>query len=159
VEEGALVLQEAVDDLDAGMRELAQLAAGIHPRVLRRGGLAAALADLVGRSALRVDLEVRVPERLDEAVEVAAYFVVSEALTNTLKHAAGAASARVLVARCGDELQVVVADDGCGGADIRDGSGLRGLSDRVQALGGVFSVGSARGAGTTLTAVLPARPR
>ena len=159
VDEGVVVLQEALDGLDAGLQELTQLAAGIHPRVLRRGGLAAALQELIGRSALAVDLDVQVAERIDEAVEVAAYFIVSEALTNTLKHGGGAAHARVVVRRRDGELRVTVADDGCGGADIRDGSGLRGLSDRVQALGGSFAVTSPAGAGTTLTAVLPARPR
>jgi signal transduction histidine kinase len=159
VEEGGAVLQEALDGLSAGMAELTQLAAGIHPGVLRRDGLAAALEDLVGRSALAVELDVGVAERIDEAVEVAAYFMVSEALTNTLKHAGGAAHARVVVRRHEGELRVIVADDGRGGADLREGSGLRGLSDRVQALGGTFLVESPDGAGTILTALLPARPR
>jgi signal transduction histidine kinase len=161
VEEGGAVLQEALDGLSAGMAELTQLAAGIHPGVLRRDGLAAALEDLVGQSALTVglDVDVDVAERIDEAVEVAAYFMVSEALTNTLKHAGGAAHARVVVRRREGELRVIVADDGRGGADIREGSGLRGLSDRVQALGGAFLVESPDGAGTILTALLPARPR
>jgi signal transduction histidine kinase len=157
VDEGTTVLQEALEVLDAGMHELTQLASGIHPHVLRDEGLATALSDLVDQSALRVGLDVDVPQSIDEAVTVAAYFVVSEALTNTLKHA-DAEHASVAVQQLEGELRVIVADDGCGGADIRAGSGLRGLSDRVQALGGRFLVESLEGDGTVLTALLPARP-
>jgi signal transduction histidine kinase len=158
MEKGTAVLEEALDMLDAGMQELMQLAIGIHPETLRNEGLEAALGDLVDRSALSVGLDVTVRHPIEEASEAAAYFVVSEALTNTLKHA-DARHARVTVRQRRGELVVIVADDGRGGADMREGSGLRGLSDRVRVLGGRLLVDSPHGEGTVLTAVLPGGER
>jgi signal transduction histidine kinase/PAS domain-containing protein len=147
-------LSRVADGLAGVMEELQEIARGIHPAVLTRGGLAAALRALARRSAVPVVLEVRVATRLPEPVEVAAYYIVSEALTNTAKHA-GAAEVHVLVEARGGVLELSVRDDGRGGADPRHGSGLIGLTDRVDALGGTIDVESPSGAGTTLRVTLP----
>jgi signal transduction histidine kinase len=140
-------LTEALDDL----RELAR---GIHPAILAEGGLGPALKTLARRSAVPVTLDVRAGGRLPKPVEVCAYYVVSEALANTAKHAR-ASSADVNVHADGRVLRVTVRDDGAGGASFGEGSGLVGLRDRVEALGGHISMDSPRGAGTTLAAELP----
>ena len=111
---------------------------------------------LVQRAPVPVDLEVEVPERLDEGIEAAAYFVVSEALTNVAKYA-DADSASVHVRFTGGALLVTISDDGIGGAELERGSGLRGLADRVEAVGGMLEVSSPPGAGTRLSVQLPAR--
>jgi signal transduction histidine kinase len=140
-------------ELDQARAELRELARGIHPRALTEHGLATALAAL-GRHA-PVSVVVTAPEgRLPAGVEAAAYFVCTEALTNAAKHAR-ASSVRCDVARNGSALHVTVADDGVGGADARLGSGLRGLSDRVEALGGRLRITSPPGEGTTIAATLP----
>ncbi|MFI2103500.1 histidine kinase [Isoptericola sp. NPDC019693] len=141
-------LSEAVD-------ELRELARGIHPAILETGGLRAALRSLARRSAVPVELALEVDGRLPASVEIAVYYLVSEAITNATKHAGGTV-VRVGVARVGAELTVVVEDDGVGGADPRHGSGLVGMEDRVQALGGRMALTSAPGAGTTLEFTLPA---
>ncbi len=133
--------------------ELRDLARGIHPVVLTDRGLPAALATLAGASHIPVDLNVDTGERPAAAVEAAAYFVVAEALTNANKHS-GATRAVVRVVRDGPVLRVSVADDGAGGADC-DGTGLRGLRRRVEALDGVMAVASPPGGGTVVDVELP----
>jgi len=136
------------------MAELRDLARGIHPAVLAEGGLHPALRGLARRSTVPVGLEVRVEGRLPEQVETAAYFAVAEALTNTAKHA-NATVVKVAVEVDDSVLRIRVSDDGRGGADPGAGSGLVGLKDRVEALGGRFSVQTATDAGTTVHAELP----
>ena len=134
--------------------ELRDIARGIHPAVLAEGGLGAALRVLARRSPVPVDLQVGAGGRLPEQVEVSAYYVVAEALTNAAKHAcASAVTVEVQVAD--DVLRVVVRDDGVGGAGFAGGTGLAGLKDRVEALGGRILLDSPRGAGTTLRVELP----
>ena len=154
--EGArAVLARAREQLDHGLGELRDLARGIHPTVLTDRGLEAAVRALVQRAPLQVDLRVEVGERFDVSIEAAAYFLVSEALTNVAKYA-GAGSVSVDVAYAGGTLVVTIADDGIGGADPSLGSGLRGLVDRVDAVGGRLEVSSPPGRGTRLCARLPA---
>jgi DNA-binding LacI/PurR family transcriptional regulator/signal transduction histidine kinase len=134
--------------------ELREMACGLHPAVLADGGLRPALKTLARRSAVPVRLDVRVERRLPEPVELAAYYVVSEALTNAAKHA-HASEADVQVEAGEGVLWVRVRDDGRGGADLTLGSGLVGLKDRVEALGGRLWLHSPPGAGTTLQIQLP----
>ena len=122
--------------------------------MLTERGLGPALGALADRAPVPVEVAAAVEGRLPQAVEAAAYYVVSEALTNVAKYA-GACEVRVRVAHDDGELEVTVADDGAGGADGSRGSGLRGLADRVEALGGRLDVSSPVGAGTTLRARLP----
>lgn len=140
-------------ELALAQTELEELARGIHPRVLTEQGLAAALATLAERAPFPVTLTAP-SERLPPAVEVAVYFVCSEALANAAKHA-GAASARCGVAVHDGHVHVEIADDGAGGADPAAGSGLRGLADRVETAGGTLVVTSPVGRGTTIKAELP----
>ena len=126
-------LARAREQLDGGLGELRDLARGIHPSVLTDRGLAVALEGLVKRSPIPVELSVDVPNRLDTGIEAAAYFLVSEALTNAAKHAR-ADRVTVEVAANGDTVVVSVADDGVGGAETGRGSGLGGLTDRVEAV-------------------------
>ena len=127
---------------------------GIHPAILSVGGLGPALKALTRRSPVPADLDVRVRGRLPERAEVAAYFVVSEALANVAKHAR-ASVVRVRVELRDGALTVTISDDGVGGADPARGSGLIGLTDRVEASGGTISISSHPGAGTQITARLP----
>jgi signal transduction histidine kinase len=134
--------------------ELREIARGLHPAVLADGGLSPAIKGLARRSAVPVRLDVRTDGRLPEPVELAAYYAVAETLTNAAKHA----QADVIDVRVdADEqvLRVVVRDDGRGGADFGGGSGLVGLSDRVEAIGGRLTVHSPLGAGTTVQISLP----
>jgi signal transduction histidine kinase len=147
-------LARVADGLTDALDELRELARGIHPAILSEGGLAPALKALARRSAVPVELDVAIHTRLPERVEVASYFVVSEALANAAKHA-GASVAHVNVETAGSLLRVSIGDDGVGGADPSRGSGLIGLTDRVQALGGTLSVLSPPGQGTTIWAELP----
>jgi PAS domain S-box-containing protein len=147
-------LSRVADGLAGAMEELQEISRGIHPAILAQGGLAAALKTLARRSAVPVRLEVRAETRLPEPVEVAAYYIVSEALTNTAKHAHASAVHVVVEARDG-VLGLSIHDDGRGGADPSRGSGLIGLTDRVDALGGTIEVESPSGAGTTLLISLP----
>ena len=144
--------------LTSALEELREYARGLHPAILSVGGLAPALKTLARRSQLPVTLDVRLPGRLSERVEVTAYYVVSEALANVARHAR-ASAVHVGVGVVGDITWVVVRDDGGGGADPARGSGLAGLNDRVEDIGGTLSVRSRPGEGTTLLAELPARPR
>ena len=151
-------LKRELDDLADGivevLDELRELSSGIHPAILSLGGLGPALKALARRSAVPVDLDIPRQGRLPERVEVAAYFVISEALANTAKHA-HAATARVRVELNDNVLQLQIRDDGVGGADPSRGSGLIGLTDRVEALGGRLDVSSHPGEGTQIRADLP----
>jgi signal transduction histidine kinase len=130
------------------------MARGIHPAILAQGGLEPALKTLARRSTVPVELDLRAGTRLPERVEVAAYYVLAEALTNAAKHAR-ASVVRVETVAAGSALHLGVRDDGAGGADPVRGSGLVGLKDRVEALGGTLTVHSPAGAGTALHAELP----
>jgi signal transduction histidine kinase len=153
--EGVRELLETADgELEAALAELRELARGIHPAVLSERGLDAALDALASRAPLPVDLDAQVRERLPEPVELAAYFVVAEALTNVAKYA-NASRATVRALRDNGRLVVEVSDDGVGGADPSVGSGLRGLADRVAALDGVLELRSADGGGTVVRADIP----
>jgi signal transduction histidine kinase len=147
-------LSEVADGLAGALKELQEIARGIHPAILSDGGLTRALKALSRSSAVPVDLDVRTETRLPAAVEVAAYYVVSEALTNTAKHA-HASVVRVTVDVRRGMLELLVRDDGSGGADPARGSGLTGLTDRVEALGGTIEVTSLAGQGTTLRVTFP----
>ena len=147
-------LSRVADGLAGAMEELQEISRGIHPAILAQGGLAAALKTLARRSAVPVLLEVRAETRLPEPVEVAAYYIVSEALTNTAKHAHASAVHVAVEARDG-VLGLSIRDDGRGGADPTRGSGLIGLTDRVDALGGTIEMASPSGEGTTLLITLP----
>jgi signal transduction histidine kinase len=147
-------LSRVADGLAGALEELQEISRGIHPAILARGGLAPALKTLARRSAVPVDLDVRAQTRLPGPVEVAAYYVVSEALTNTAKHAQ-ASSVQVVVEASDGLLELYIRDDGSGGADPTRGSGLIGLADRVDAIGGTIQVESPLGEGTTLLVRLP----
>jgi PAS domain S-box-containing protein len=147
-------IAQAVDELKAGLAELRALARGLHPAILTNEGLVPALQALTGRAPGQVQLRADAIGRLPGPVETAAYFVVSEALTNVAKHAA-AAAARVTVEGHDGTLTVEIADDGPGGAKIDAGSGLRGLTDRVAALDGRLELHSPPGAGTRVRCELP----
>ncbi|MDQ1753205.1 MAG: hypothetical protein QOE71_4261, partial [Pseudonocardiales bacterium] len=152
-------LGELADGLTGVLDELREIARGLHPPALAKGGLRTALKALARRSAVPVhlDVDVGVDRRLPEPIELAAYYVVAEALTNTAKHAA-ATVIDVQVETSADLLRIRVRDDGRGGADLTRGSGLVGLTDRVEALGGRLSVQSPPGAGTTVQITLPLTP-
>ncbi len=140
--------------LEAALEELREIARGIHPAVLAQGGLRPALTALARRSPVPVNLDIQVTGRLPDPVEIAAYYVVSEALTNTARHAA-ATAATVQVSAGQGTLCVCVRDDGRGGATFGRGSGLVGLRDRVEALGGRLTLRDSPGGGTTLDAHIP----
>ena len=148
------MLDGAGNELMLALEELRELARGLHPAVLSDHGLSAAVEAVAERAPLRVTVDVPIDERLPETVEAAAYFVVCEALTNVAKYA-HASEARVRVERSDGQATVEVVDDGVGGADERGGSGLRGLADRVEALGGQLVVTSPVGEGTAVRAQLP----
>jgi signal transduction histidine kinase len=148
------LLDSAGAELDAALAELRELARGIHPAVLSDRGLDAALETLAHRAPLPVELTRSEHERLPEAIELAAYFVVAEALTNVAKYAS-ATHAKVNVAQDNGRLVVEVADDGVGGADPDNGTGLRGLADRLAVIEGRLEVDSPPGAGTTIRARIP----
>jgi signal transduction histidine kinase len=134
--------------------ELQEISRGIHPAILSKGGLGPAIKTLARRSAVPVTLDLEVDRRMPESVEVAAYYVVAEALTNAAKHSqASAVSIRATVDD--DELRLSISDDGIGGAVAGRGSGLIGLKDRVEALAGHLDISSPPGSGTTLVVVIP----
>lgn len=151
-------LQSRIAGIGDGLRtasdELRELAHGVHPAILSRGGLRPALRDLGRRAPLPVEVHVDVPVRLPQAVEIAAYYTVAEALTNAAKHAQ-ASVVTVNVDTDATSLRISVADDGVGGASLDAGSGLLGLEDRVAALGGKLRLTSTAGAGTTMVAEMP----
>jgi signal transduction histidine kinase len=147
-------LASVADGLASVLDDLRELARGIHPSILSEGGLAPALKALARRSIVPVELDVRAVERMPEPVEVAAYYVISEALANAAKHS-NASLVQVGADIAGNALHLHVRDDGDGGADPALGSGLQGLKDRVEALGGRVAISSPVGAGTSLDADLP----
>jgi signal transduction histidine kinase len=147
-------LSQVAVGLVAVQHELQEVSRGLHPAMLSRGGLRPALRTLARRSPVPVEMDVRVDERLPESVEVAAYYVVSEALANVAKHAR-ASLAQVHLDVRGRTLRVLVRDDGIGGADPMRGSGMVGLSDRVAGLGGTIAVASPPGDGTSMVVELP----
>ena len=148
------ILEEARAGLATALEELRELSQGIHPAVLTERGLEPALQELVYLAPVPIELDVLGDERLPESVEAAAYYVVAEALANVAKYAS-AQAVSVTVQRRNGLAVVEVEDDGSGGADAAHGSGLRGLSDRVEALGGSLVVESPRGVGTRLRAEIP----
>jgi PAS domain S-box-containing protein len=148
------VLAEAGEELALALEELRELARGLHPAVLTDRGLPAAVETLAGRAPLPVEIGEIPDERLPEPVEAAAYYLIAEAVTNVTKYAR-ASTVRVQVAESDGGVVVEVSDDGIGGADPAAGSGLRGLADRVEALGGSLEVSSPVGSGTCLRAQIP----
>ena len=144
----------AGDELGQALEELRELARGIHPAVLTERGLEPAVESLANRAPLPVELDICLPSRLPQPVEAAAYYVVAEALTNVAKYAR-ASGVSVGVERTNGQARIEVRDDGVGGAATERGSGLRGLADRVEALGGRFVLISPQGEGTTLRAEIP----
>ena len=151
-------VERTLDELQGAIDDLREIARGLHPPLLAREGLEAALHAGPSRAALPVELDVRIPGRLPPAVEAAAYYVAAEAMTNTVKHAR-ASRAWLSAVKEPDALTVVVRDDGIGGACVECGTqeatGLGGLKDRVEALGGSLDVVSPDGEGTCLTATFP----
>jgi signal transduction histidine kinase len=147
-------LARAGGELTFALEELRELARGIHPAVLTERGLEPAVASLAARAPLPVEISIDLCERLPGPVEAAAYYVVAEALTNVAKYAS-ASVVSVGVGRSDARALIEVRDDGVGGAVAERGSGLRGLADRVEALGGRFALESPAGAGTTLRAEIP----
>jgi signal transduction histidine kinase len=150
-------LSATVQELNEATDEVREIAQGIHPAILTQGGLAPALRTLALRSSMPVDVSVEREERLPEPVEVAAYYVAAEALTNAAKHA-DASRAWVTLERHDGLLRLRVRDNGAGGADPSTGSGLTGIRDRIEALGGSLAVHSPRGEGTELDVALPVPP-
>ena len=148
-------LSETVHELNEASDEVREIAQGIHPAILTQGGLGPALRTLASRSSVPVEVVVESEERLSDPVEVAAYYVAAEALTNAAKHA-GASRASVRLERQDGLVRLHVSDNGVGGADPSAGSGLTGIRDRVEALGGSLVVRSPPGKGTVLDVALPA---
>ena len=147
-------IEQARVEIAASLAELREISRGLHPAVVSGHGLAVALEQLAARAPVPVELKVEFEERLPEALEVAAYYVVSESLANVAKHA-HASTARVEVVKEHDELVLEILDDGVGGADSERGSGLRGIADRVEALNGRLRVWTPVGIGTRVKAEIP----
>ena len=147
-------LAHTAEGLAAALEDLQEVSRGIHPAILNKGGLGPALKALARRSGMPVELDIRGDKRLPEQVEVAVYYVVSEAITNTAKHA-GASLVRVDLDVLDSVLRLAVQDDGAGGADPDNGSGLLGLRDRVEAIGGDLELTSPPGGGTSLHVTIP----
>jgi signal transduction histidine kinase len=147
-------IDQARGEIAQSLEELREVAHGLHPAVVSGHGLAVALESLAARAPVPVRLSIELEERIDEQLEVAAYYVVSESLANIGKHAQ-ANSATIDVARANGQLVVEIVDDGVGGADSESGSGLRGLADRVEALDGRLRVWTPQGGGTRVRAEMP----
>jgi signal transduction histidine kinase len=147
-------MARVTEGMTTAVAELRELSRGIHPSILTEGGLAPAVKALARHSTVRVECDVAVEQRLRQPAEVAAYYTVSEALTNAAKHA-DARSVRVSIHVRHDALVVSIRDDGRGGADPARGSGLTGLRDRIEALGGAIRIVSPPGAGTDIEAEIP----
>lgn len=147
-------MSRVAEGLDGALEDLREISRGIHPAILSQGGLVPAIKALARRSTVPVELDLHAEARLPERVEVAAYYVVSEALANATKHA-GASAARIDLEARDNVLHLSVRDDGIGGADLARGSGLIGLTDRVEALGGTIAIASPIGKGTTMVVELP----
>jgi signal transduction histidine kinase len=152
--ETAIALGELTDELDNARADLERFAQGVHPRTLDEEGVAAALTEIAARAGAGIDISALCADGIPPANAAAVFFVCSEGLANVAKHAPDA-RADIAVQSAGDELVVTIGDDGPGGADPAAGSGLRGLSDRVSALGGSLTVVSPHGGGTRLEARLP----
>jgi signal transduction histidine kinase len=150
-------LSHAASGLAAAAEDLQRISRGIHPAILSEGGLAPALKTLARRSVIPVELDIRTEHRLPQPAEVAAYYVVSEALTNAAKHAR-ASAVHVDVTARETLVELSIRDDGVGGADAARGSGLIGLKDRVEALGGELDIASPVGSGTLLHVTIPIEP-
>jgi signal transduction histidine kinase len=148
------MVEELSEKLAVALAELRELARGIHPAILTDRGLGPAVQGLADRVPLPVEVDVELDDRPAPQSEAAAYFVTAEALTNVARYAR-AHEARVKIRRTGEGIEVVVSDDGVGGADIEGGTGLRGLQDRLAALDGRLAIHSPAGLGTTLRAVIP----
>jgi signal transduction histidine kinase len=144
------------DEMAATRQELRDISQGVHPAILVEAGLGAAIRALARRSPLPVRVQLQVGGRLPGSCEVTAYYVAAEAFTNAAKHA-DASAVEILIEQADGMLRVQVSDDGAGGADASRGSGLTGLRDRVEAVGGSMTVHSPAGAGTVLTVLLPVR--
>jgi signal transduction histidine kinase len=150
------LLDETIAEVDRAGEELSEFARGVRPRALSEGGIRSGVNELARRASMPVS--VSAPQaRFSPALEAVAYFACAEALANASKHAA-ASRAAIEVTFDKSHLRVTVADDGRGGADLAAGSGLSGLRDRVEALGGVLTVDSPLGGGTRLHALLPLEP-
>jgi signal transduction histidine kinase len=147
-------LEAAEEEVSAATDELRELAHGIHPSVLTDHGLADALRGMAAASVLPIHLHELPGRRAGATAELTAYFLVAEAVTNARKHAR-AGAVEVWVTTAHGMLRVEIADDGAGGASERDGSGIQGLRDRVEAIGGTFGITSPRGQGTRIVAELP----
>ena len=150
-------ISDVVTGLVGVSDELREIARGIHPAILSRGGLGPTVKTLARRCPVPVELDVAVPRRLPDYVEVAGYYLVAEALTNVAKHA-HASLVQLAVKTEDDKLYLSIRDDGIGGADARKGSGLIGLVDRVEALGGQIAIASRLGDGTSLVVNIPLGP-
>lgn len=150
----ATELEGTIAMLNMALRELRELAHGIHPSLLSSGGLSLAVPEVAGRCPIPVEVDVQAEGRLPELIESTAYFVLAEALANVAKHS-GASRAWVRAHVVGEELELTVRDNGVGGASLDKGTGMLGISDRVEAVGGTLDLESPAGAGTTLTARIP----
>jgi signal transduction histidine kinase len=147
-------LDRVAAGMDGVLDDLREIARGLHPAILAQGGLRPALKALARRSAVPVDLDIHIDRRLPDQVEIAAYYTAAEALTNAAKHA-HATAAQIQVTETDGDLHLCVRDNGCGGAGFSGGSGLLGLKDRAETLGGHLQLDSPRGAGTTLEIDVP----
>jgi signal transduction histidine kinase len=147
-------LCNTAEELAGILSELQEISRGLHPAVLSKSGLDAALKMLARRSPVPVELHEHLSDRLPEQVEVTIYYIVCEALTNVLKHA-NASTVRVDLEKQERRICLSIRDDGCGGADLECGSGLIGLNDRVEALEGAMQVESPAGEGTSLRITIP----
>jgi len=145
------------EGLMGALDDLREISHGIHPAILSEGGLRPALGNVARRSPVPVELDIRGQGRLPEPIEVGIYYVVSEALANVAKHA-NAAAVQVTIDADDEAVRVHIQDDGEGGADPAEGSGLVGLSDRVYALGGAFTISSPAGNGTSISVTFPVVP-
>jgi signal transduction histidine kinase len=152
--EAGRLLDRSCQELDEALKELRELARGIHPTVLSVRGLAGAVEALARRAPLPVEVGELPGRRLPDQVELAAYFVVSEALTNVAKYASASQASVTMTVR-NDHLEVEISDDGVGGANLDHGTGLRGLTDRLAAMDGRLEVDSEPGRGTTVRASIP----
>jgi signal transduction histidine kinase len=148
------MLADVGEELKLALEELRELARGLHPAVLTDRGLEPALHSLANRASFPVEIVGVPPVRLAEAVEAAVYYVVAESLTNAAKHA-DASAARIAISATTEEVVAEISDNGSGGASMAGGSGLRGLADRVEALGGQLDLESPSGDGTVVRATLP----